>query len=79
MKIGEVVPSWKDGYLRLREAKELSKRLMGDSYKETLTNIVEWQEKISNIGMKGQRCSFCFMFSQSYLFALFRFPVRYFY
>jgi len=37
------LPSKED--LENKEVKELSKRLMGGSYKETLTNIVEWQER----------------------------------
>ena len=39
----QFLPSKED--LDSKEAKELSKRLISDSYKETLTNIVEWQEK----------------------------------
>jgi predicted transglutaminase-like protease len=39
----QFLPSKED--LECEDTKELSKRLMGDSYKETLTNIVEWQEK----------------------------------
>lgn len=39
----QFLPSKED--LECKEAKELSKRLMGVSYKETLTNFLEWQEK----------------------------------
>ena len=43
LSYGQFLPSKED--LECNEAKELSKKLMGDSYKETLTNIVEWQER----------------------------------
>ncbi|MEM2147999.1 MAG: transglutaminase-like domain-containing protein [Candidatus Bathyarchaeia archaeon] len=39
----QFLPSKED--LESNEAKELSKLLVGDSCKETLTNIVEWQER----------------------------------
>lgn len=39
----QFLPSKED--LECEETKELSKKLIGDSYKETLTNIVEWQER----------------------------------
>ena len=39
----QFLPSKED--IECEETKELSKILMGDSYRETLTNIVEWQER----------------------------------
>jgi len=39
----QFLPSKED--LECKEAKELSKKLIGDSFKGTLTNIVEWQER----------------------------------
>ena len=43
LSYSQFLPSKED--IECEETKELSKQLMGDSYKETLTNIVEWQEK----------------------------------
>jgi len=43
MREKQFLPSKED--IENKEAKELSKRLMGNSHKETLTNIMEWQER----------------------------------
>ncbi len=43
MREKQFLPSKED--IENEEAKELSKRLIGNSHKETLTNIMEWQER----------------------------------
>lgn len=60
----QFIPSKED--LECEEAKELSKRLMDDSYKETLTNIVEWQER--NIRYWDERADmFLLLYLLSYI------------
>jgi len=58
-----------------REARELSKRLMGASYEKTLTNIVEWQER--NLKYWDERADmFIFLFILSFLPLFFLLPLN---